>query len=97
MGEFFSAETWGQSLANFADGLGETMGRLLPAIAGAVLILLIGWGVSRLIQAAARRFLHHIGLDRTAARLGFTESLRHANVERAQAPSGQPTSRISNT
>jgi hypothetical protein len=61
------------------------MGRLLPAIVGAVLILLIGWGVSWIVQAVARRFLHHVGLDRTARRLGLTESLRQANV--VMAPS----------
>ena len=85
MGELFSVDTWQQSLTSSLDRFGETMGRLLPAIVGAVLILLIGWGVSWVVQAIARRFLHHVGLDRTAAHLGLTESLRQANV--VMAPS----------
>jgi hypothetical protein len=85
MGELLSAETWRQSLASLVDRVGETAGWLLPAVAGAVLILLVGWGVSRIVQAITRRFLSRVGLDRTAGRLGLTDSLRRANV--VMAPS----------
>lgn len=80
MGEIFEAETWRQALESLAGRMGETMGSLLPAIAGAMLIMIIGWVVSRLAQAAVRRFLRHMGLDRVAERLGLTASLRYANV-----------------
>ena len=63
------------------DQLVTTVGNLLPALLGAVLILLIGWAVSRLVQSVVRRALHRFGLDRTAAHLKLTESLRRANVE----------------
>lgn len=83
MGDFISLDEWRQSVTATLEQIGETTGRLLPAIVGAVLILVIGWGVSRLVQAVARRALHRVGLDRTATRLRLTESLQKANVTSA--------------
>jgi hypothetical protein len=85
MGELLSVERWQQSLTTSLDRFWEAMGRMLPAIVGAVLIMLLGWAISWIVQVMARRFLHHVGLDRTAARLGLIDSLRQANV--VMAPS----------
>lgn len=81
MGNAFSIESWRQAVSSSLEQFGATLGHLFPALLGALLILLIGWGVSRLIQSLVRRALHRFGLDRTAARLRLTESLRRANVE----------------
>jgi small-conductance mechanosensitive channel len=80
MGNVFSIETWREALSNSLQQFAATVGHLLPALLGALLILLIGWGVSRLVQSLVRRALHRFGLDRTAARLRLTDSLRRANV-----------------
>jgi hypothetical protein len=81
MGDAFSIDKWREVLASSLEQFGTAVGHLLPALLGALLILLIGWGVSRLIQSVVRRALHRFGLDRTAARLRLTESLRRANIE----------------
>jgi hypothetical protein len=83
MGDIIPLDAWRQSAASSLQQFGETIGRLLPAIAGAVLILLIGWGVSRLVQAMVRRTLHRFGLDRAALHLRVTEGLQRANVTTA--------------
>lgn len=80
MGNIISIDAWRQSLSSSLEQFGITMGQMLPAIAGALLILLIGWAISKLVQAVVRRALHRFGLDRTATRLKLTESLRRANV-----------------
>jgi small-conductance mechanosensitive channel len=80
MGDFISIDTWRQSLSSSLEQFGVTIGRLLPAIVGALLILLIGWAVSRIVQGLVRRALHRFGLDRTTTRLRLTETLERASV-----------------
>jgi hypothetical protein len=81
MSDSLSIDRWREALSSSFDQFGVTLGHILPALLGALLILLIGWGVSKLVQSVARRALRRFGLDRTAARLRLTESLRRANVE----------------
>ena len=47
-----------------------------PKLLGAVVILLIGWIVSRFIHRAALRLLKGVGLDRLLERAGLAERLR---------------------
>lgn len=81
MGNVFSVENWRDVVTSSLEQFGTTVGHLLPALLGALLILLIGWGVSRLVQSVVRRALRRFGLDRTVARLRLTDSLRRANIE----------------
>lgn len=80
MGNSFSIDSWRQALSSSLDQLGATVGHLLPALVGALLILLIGWGISRLVQSLVRRTLRRLGLDRTVARLRLSEGLQRANI-----------------
>ena len=48
---------------------------LLPAILGALLLLLVGWLVARLSQAVLARLLRKLGLDRLAERTGIAQGL----------------------
>ena len=47
----------------------------LPAILGALLLLLAGWLVARISQAVIARLLHKLGLDRLAERTGIAKGL----------------------
>jgi len=71
---------WRDVFLRAATELGTEIAGFLPNLAGALLILLIGWLVSRSIELAAGRLLRAFGLDRAAARLHFTEVLERAGV-----------------
>jgi small-conductance mechanosensitive channel len=55
----------------------------LPAILGALLLLLIGWLVARISQAVVGRLLHRLGLDRLADRTGISRGLTTIGVQNA--------------
>lgn len=50
----------------------------LPNLIGAILILVVGWFVARLIKAGFERFFKAVGLDRLLARAGLTDTLERA-------------------
>lgn len=80
MSEFFVGDLWRQSLSRSVERFGGALSQLIPSLAGALLILIIGWGVSRIAQAIARRTLRGVGLDRMALRLKVTENLNRLGV-----------------
>ena len=47
----------------------------LPALLGALLLLLVGWLVARFSQAVVTRLLRRIGIDHLAERTGITNGL----------------------
>jgi small-conductance mechanosensitive channel len=47
----------------------------LPAVLGAILLLVVGWVVARLSQAIVVRLLRRIGFDRLAERTGISRGL----------------------
>jgi small-conductance mechanosensitive channel len=47
----------------------------VPSVLGAILLLLVGWLVARIIQAVIARLLHRLGLDRLAERTGIARGL----------------------
>ena len=53
----------------------------LPAILGALLLLIIGWLVARISQAVVARLLHRLGLDRLAERTGIAQGLTTIGVQ----------------
>jgi small-conductance mechanosensitive channel len=57
------------------DQLGESLSSWLPAIAGALLLLIVGWLVARLTQAILVRLLRRVGLDKLAERTGIARGL----------------------
>jgi small-conductance mechanosensitive channel len=52
----------------------------LPSILGALLLLLVGWLVARIIQAIIARLLRRLGLDRLADRTGIARGLTTIGV-----------------
>jgi len=79
--QLFNVDAWRQIVVRAVSELGSSIGGFLPNLAGALLILLLGWVVSRIVQGAARRGLRLVGLDRASARLNLPDLLQRADVE----------------
>ncbi len=60
---------------------GEQFMRALPAIIGAVLILLIGWLIAKLVSMAVTRLLRLVKFDALGDRIGLMEMLEKANIK----------------
>ena len=72
-------------MSDFVDGLsdglanaGETILSFLPRLVGALIILIVGWLIARLIHRAVGRSLGAVGLDRLLERAGLAERLKEA-------------------
>jgi small-conductance mechanosensitive channel len=76
--EFFAKG--GEVLTSAFDAFAERAGHYLPSIAGAFVLLLIGWVVARLLRALAVRAA--VVVDRALARLTSTSS----NMPRSKLP-----------
>ncbi|MHB9023125.1 MAG: mechanosensitive ion channel family protein [Armatimonadota bacterium] len=75
-------------LAALVGALSAGLGRIvafLPALLGAIVILLIGWGISKLIQAAVTRGLEALHFNKLMDREGVNQSLQRAGVKRNSA------------
>ena len=68
-------------IRGLSDGLenaGETILSFLPRLIGALVILIVGWLVARLIHRAFQRLLKAVGLDTLLERAGLSERLQAA-------------------
>jgi hypothetical protein len=80
MSDLINIEAWREVLVSSLSELGTTIAGFLPNLVGMLVILLVGWGISRLTAGLFRRLLHRAGLDRGAERLGVAETLRSAGL-----------------
>lgn len=81
MEEIFDIEAWQQVVVNSLTELGADVARFLPKLVGTLVLLLVGWAVSKLVEVLVRRLLHRLGLDRVSARIRVAEALQRAGVE----------------
>jgi hypothetical protein len=81
MTEILDVETWRQVLVSSLGQLGSTLAGFLPSLAATILILAVGWLVSRVVEALAGRLLRQLGLDRAAARLRVSAIFEHAGIK----------------
>jgi len=58
----------------------------IPALIGAIIILLIGWGIGKLVQLAITKGLQALHFDRMTEHAGINSALTRADVKRS--PSG---------
>jgi small-conductance mechanosensitive channel len=70
----------GLPLAAVLDRAGEELGAFLPRLVGAVVLLLLGLLVAKLIGAILRRALEAADLDQASARLGVEQHLARAGL-----------------
>lgn len=73
----FDPEFWTQIWGDFVVGAMAWLPRLL----GAIVWLLLGWGVARLAQYILASLLRRLGLDRISERVGATQVLTDAGLE----------------
>ncbi len=81
MSKIIDIEAWRQAVADSFTELVARSVDLLPTLLGAILILLVGFGVSRLVAAVIRRALRRVGFDRAAEQIRVSEGLRRARVK----------------
>ena len=81
MSEIFDVEAWRQVLVDSFSTLATTVAGFLPNLAAAIVILAVGFLLSRSVQAVVERICRRLGLDRAAARLRVGETLREAGLE----------------
>ena len=74
---------WRDVLFQAATELGTKVAGFLPSLIGAVVILLLGWLLSRSVELAAGRALRTFGLDRAATRLRLSDVLARAGIQMA--------------
>lgn len=80
MDKLSDISAWREVVVQAFTEVGAKLGAFVPNLVGALLILLIGWAVSRSIEVAARRAMRTLGIDRAATRLRFAEVLQQAGV-----------------
>lgn len=73
--------TWSSALTNAVSELGASIAAFVPNLFGAALILILGWVLSRVLQALVGRGLMRMGLDRFAARLNIADLLERAEIQ----------------
>jgi Mechanosensitive ion channel, conserved TM helix len=81
MQELFDVQAWHQVLVRALSELGATLGAFLPSLVGALLILGIGWLLSRALELAAGRLLRSLGVDRASLRLGMNDVLERTGLD----------------
>jgi len=81
MNEGFDVEAWREVVIGAGSEMASAVAALLPALTGALVIVLVGYGVSKLASLAAVRALRGFGMDRAAGRLGLGEALERGGVE----------------
>lgn len=80
MDQLFDLAAWREILVRAFSELGANIAGFLPNLVGAGLILLVGWGISRGLEAVVSRALRRVGLDGAAARLNIAEALERAEI-----------------
>jgi hypothetical protein len=83
MDQLPNINAWSDVLLQAATELGTTVAGFLPSLFGAVVILLLGWLLSRSVEIAAGRSLRIFGLDRAATRLRLADVLDRAGIQMA--------------
>lgn len=81
MKEIFDLESWRQVVVSSLTELGSNVARFLPNLVGTLLLLAVGWLISKLFETVVRRLLHKLGLDRAAAQTRVGATLRNAGIE----------------
>ena len=79
--EIFDVDAWREVLVNSLAELGTTVAGFLPNLVATLVILVVGWLLSRLVQVIVQRVMNQVGFDRASARLRVTDTLAEAGIE----------------
>jgi hypothetical protein len=80
MERLFDLSAWREILVRAFSELGANLAGFVPNLVGAILILLLGWVLSRALEVIAARSLRTLGLDGVSARLRIAEVLERAEI-----------------
>ena len=80
MDQLFDLTAWREILVRSFSELGANVAGFLPNLVGALLILLVGWGLSRTLEVVAGRVLRTVGLDGVATRLRIADVLERSDI-----------------
>jgi small-conductance mechanosensitive channel len=69
--------------ATILSEAGQTLGGFLPRLGGAIVLIVVGFLVARLLSAALRKALERLGLDSLADRFGVHDALARIGLERS--------------
>lgn len=77
----FDLEAWRQILIDTLGELITAVAMFLPILSATLVILVVGWLVSKAVELVASRGLRRFGLDEAARRVRLDEVLQRAGVE----------------
>lgn len=80
MQDIFDLEVWRQIIVSAFQQLGNNLIAFFPSLVATLILLLVGWGVSKLGEAVVRRALQRLGFDRVSARLRLPDMLGRAGI-----------------
>jgi small-conductance mechanosensitive channel len=70
-------------IASILSEAGQTLGGFLPRLGGALVLLIVGFVVARLVSAALRKALEKVDVDALAERWGVHDALARVGLERS--------------
>lgn len=73
-------EAWRELVAQSLSEVGASALHFLPQLVGTLVLLGVGWALSKLVEVLVRRLLHKLGLDRLAARIQISDRLGRVGV-----------------
>jgi hypothetical protein len=76
-----TVETWGDAVMVSATGALQNFLGFLPALVGAILILVIGWIVAGLIATVVERALKTVGFERAAQSTGIAGFIKRSGSD----------------
>lgn len=78
-----SVSEWGEGAFAAAVTAWGEVASFLPNLAGALLILIVGYLVAKVVMVVVRRLLTAVGFDRLCERIGIATMLGRINVEKS--------------
>ena len=74
-------DLWNQSLVNAMSTMWNSVGVFIPRLFGALLVILLGFVVAKLLDTLLSKLLAKIGLDRLMAGTGLTKLLSRVGIQ----------------
>lgn len=82
MNQLLNLEAWREVVVTALTQLGTTIAGFLPNLIGALVILLLGWCIAKLVEIVSQRLLGRVGIDTASRRIGISETLSNAGISR---------------
>ncbi|MFN3651027.1 MAG: mechanosensitive ion channel family protein [Armatimonadota bacterium] len=80
-------QNWGEAMLIALTGALNQLLGVIPALLGAILILIVGWVISGVLGKLTAGILRRVGFEPFAGRVGFKTFLEKAGVERMDSSS----------